>query len=88
MSKKHDTFPGEQLKVTWSLHQGSPEGSVIDGGTLTADIALGEHGELPISFTAPTTPELLYLDVRVERPGQGILFQDSSTVYQVTGVGG
>ena len=80
---------GRQLNVTWSLHQGAPEGPVIDGGTLTADVALGERAELPSSFTAPTTPELLYLDVRVEKPGQGILFQDASTVYQVeTGVGG
>ena len=39
--------------------------------------------QLPISFTAPATTDLLYLDVRVEKPSQGVLFQDASTVYQV-----
>ncbi|MFE5671020.1 glycoside hydrolase family 2 TIM barrel-domain containing protein [Agromyces sp. NPDC056523] len=79
----NDTFAGERVNVTWGLRQGSPTGPVVDGGTLTPTIALGEHVKLPITFAAPDTTEAVYLDIRVEKPGNGVLFQDASTVYKV-----
>lgn len=79
----NDTFTGTRLGVSWSLRQGAPDGAVVASGSLTPDIAPGEHAQRPISFTAPATTDLLYLDIRVEKPGQGVLFQDASTVYQV-----
>ena len=79
----NDTFTETRLDVKWSLRQGAPDGAVVAGGNLTPDIPLGDHARLAISFTAPSTPDLLYLDIRVEKPGQGVLFQDASTVYQV-----
>ena len=79
----NDTFTGTRLDVSWSLRQGAPDGAVVASGSLTPDIAPGDHAQLPISFTAPSTTGLLYLDIRVEKPNHGVLFQDASTVYQV-----
>lgn len=79
----NDTLTESRLEVTWSLRLGAPDGAVVAGGSLTPDIAPGDHTALPISFTAPATTDLLYLDIRVETPNHGVLFQDASTVYQV-----
>ena len=79
----NDTFNGTRLDVSWSLRQGAPDGAVVASGSLTPDIAPGDHAQLPISFTAPSTTDLLYLDIGVEKPNHGVLFQDASTVYQV-----
>lgn len=79
----NDTFAGTRLDVTWNLRQGAPDGAVVASGILAPDIAPGDRASVPISFTAPATTDLLYLDVRVEKPGEGVLFQDASTVYQV-----
>ena len=79
----NDTFTGTRLEVTWSLRQGVPDGAVVASGSLTPDIAPGDHAAVPISFTAPVTTDPLYLDIRVEKPSHGVLFQDASTVYQV-----
>ena len=79
----NDTFTGTRLDVSWSLRQGAPDGAVVASGSLTPDIAPGDHAQLPISFTAPSTTGLLYLDIRVEKPNHGVRFQDASTVYQV-----
>ena len=69
----NDTFTGTRLEVTWSLRQGAPDGAVVASGSLTPDIAPGDHAPVSISFTAPVTTDLLYLDIRVEKPGQGVL---------------
>ena len=79
----NDTFAGEQLTVSWSLHTGSPTGEAVDEGSFDTAISLGGRQQLPLTFDAPATDAPLYLDIRVSKPGQGVLFQDASTVYEV-----
>ena len=77
----NDTRAGTTVQVGWRLREGSATGPVKDSGVFTRDIPLGEHRSEPLSFTAPTTDQPLFLELTVSKPGQGVLFHDASTVY-------
>lgn len=47
-------------------------------------IALGTHQQLPVTVDVPDIAQPLYLDLEVSKPGQGTLYRDASTVYEVT----
>jgi hypothetical protein len=83
----NDTFAGEQLTVNWRLRVGSPTGQTVDQGSLEPTIPLGGRQHLPVTFDAPATDQPLYMDIEVSKPGQGTLFHDASTVYQVQPAG-
>ncbi|WP_129337314.1 glycoside hydrolase family 2 TIM barrel-domain containing protein [Cellulomonas endophytica] len=80
----NDTLAGDQLEVTWELHAGTADGRVLQQGAATPRIAPGTRTALPITFDAPAGQGLLHLEVTVAKPGQGVLFTDSSTVFQVS----
>jgi len=80
----NDTFAGTDLDVTWKLHSGSTTGEVIDTGHLATRVPLGDHKSVPVSFDAHGRTDRLYLELTVSKPGSGVLFHDSSTVYQPT----
>jgi hypothetical protein len=77
----NDTLAGTRLDVTWRLRTGSSGGAVVDAGTLGKDIPLGTSAQVPLSFTVPATDQPLYLELQVSKPGEGVLFRDTSTVY-------
>jgi hypothetical protein len=56
----------------------------VDHGKVSRSIALGTHQQLPISVDMPDTSESVYLELEVSKPGQGVLYRDASTVYEVT----
>jgi hypothetical protein len=80
----NDTLKGEQIDLTWRLRLGSPDGAIVDHGKVSRSIALGTHQQLPISVDMPDTSEPVYLELEVSKPGQGVLYRDASTVYEVT----
>ena len=79
----NDTLAGERVHVNWKLHAGTATGKVVAQDTVRTDIALGTHQQLPVSFNAPAGAGPLYLELEVSKPGQGVLFRDTSTTYRV-----
>jgi hypothetical protein len=79
----NDTLEGEELEVSWSLRAGSATGEAVDSGSFGATIPLGGRQQLPLTFDAPATEQPLHLELQVSKPGEGVLFHDASTVYQV-----
>ena len=79
----NDTFAGDRLTVTWTLRAGSPTGKAVDGGVLTPRIPPGGQRRLDLTFEAPDTTQPLHLELRVTKAGDGLLYRDASTVYQV-----
>jgi hypothetical protein len=79
----NDSFSGERLTVSWSLRAGSASGRPVDRGSADWKVGLGGRQQYPITFTAPATGQPLYLDITVKKPGEGTLFHDASTVFQV-----
>jgi len=77
----NDTFEGTTVRVRWQLRQGSRTGPVVAGETRNLEVPLGEHVEVPITFTAPATDGPLYLVLTASKPGQGVLFEDADTRF-------
>ena len=59
----------------------------MDQGQLNTSISIGTSTQRAITFTAPDVTQDLYLDLRVSKPGQGLLYQDVSTTYSVQAAG-
>ncbi|MFG2003918.1 glycoside hydrolase family 2 TIM barrel-domain containing protein [Spirillospora sp. NPDC048911] len=78
-----DLRGGERLTITWRLRAGTATGKVVDAGRLTKTIPTGDHRLIPVTLDVPNTNQALYLDLRVTKPGQGELFRNTNTVYQV-----
>ncbi len=79
----NDTFTGTRLDMSWSLRQGAPDGAVVASGSLSPDVAPGDHVPLPILL--PLRPQrICCTSTSASRcESQGVLFKDASTVYQV-----
>jgi hypothetical protein len=80
----NDAFSGTQLEVNWTLHAGSPTGAPVDSGQATVEVDLGAHRQVDIAFDAPEGHQVLYLEISVSKPGEGVQFKDASTTYEVT----
>ncbi|GAA2470298.1 sugar-binding domain-containing protein [Winogradskya humida] len=80
LSLFNDTFTGTQLNVTWKL---TATGRTVDHGTFSTRIALGAHKQQPLTFHTPATNQPLHLELEVSKPGQGVLYRDTTTVYAV-----
>lgn len=80
----NDTLAGERVNLSWKLHAGSATGKVVAQSTVRSDIPLGTHQQVPVSFNAPAGAGHLFLELEVSKPGQGVLFRDTGTNYQVT----
>lgn len=81
----NDAFNGTQLQTNWTLHAGSPTGPAVDSGEATIKVILGVHRQVEIAFDAPEVPQVLYLEILVSKPGEGVQFADVSTTYHVMG---
>jgi hypothetical protein len=79
----NDTFADDQLSISWTLHAGSPTGKTVDRGALHPQVALGQHRQLAITFSAPDTTQPLYLQLQATKAHSGVLYQDTSTVYAI-----
>lgn len=79
----NDSFSGERLTVSWSLRAGSANGPRVARGSADLKVGLGSRQQYPLTFTVPATEQSLYLDITVTKPGQGTLFRDANTVFQV-----
>ena len=78
----NDTFAGDH-SVAWKLRSGSATGPVVDSGSIDSTVNLGGRASLPVTFDAPATDQPVYLDLQVSKPGEGVLYRDASTVFQV-----
>jgi hypothetical protein len=83
----NDTLEGDDVTLDWTLRAGSPTGEAVADGQLDATIPIGTSSQLSITFEAPSTDQDLYLDLRVSKPGEGLLYQDAGTVYRVQSAG-
>ena len=83
MTLFNDTLEGDRVLLTWRLRSGSPTGAVVDQGQLDNTIPIGTSAQRSITFTAPDATQDLYLDLRVTKPGDDLLYQDVSTIYRV-----
>ena len=79
----NDTLEGDGVHLDWNVRAGSPTGAAVANGQLDATIPIGTSGQRSITFDAPTADQDLYLDLRVSKPGEGLLYQDADTVYRV-----
>lgn len=79
----NDTLVGERVNLTWKLRSGTPTGRVLSRGTVRATIPVGTSEQVPVAFRAPAGADRMYLELVVKKPGQGTLFRDTSTTYQV-----
>ena len=84
MTVFNDTLAGTRLDVVWRLRTGSAGGAVVDQGRIRRDIPLGTSAQVPVTFTVPTTDQPLFLELQVSKPGEGVLFRDTSTVYSTS----
>ena len=55
----------------------------MDSGSIDSTVSLGGRASLPVTFDAPATDQPVYLDLQVSKPGEGVLYRDASTVFQV-----
>ena len=69
------------------MRAGSPTGAAVANGQLDATIPIGTSSQRSITFDAPAADQDLYLDLRVSKPGEGLLYQDAGTVYRVQPAG-
>ncbi len=83
----NDTFEGDDVHLEWTVRAGSPTGAAVANGQLDVTIPIGTSSQRSITFDAPTAEQDLYLDLRVSKPGEGLLYQDAGTVYRVQTAG-
>ncbi len=80
----NDTFTGNDVNVTWSVHRESPEGPRIAGSTFQANVPMGTHVTHTITFTPPSDSGSIYLVLSSAKAGGPTLFSDDDTKFAVS----
>ncbi len=80
----NDEFSGENVDLIWELREGSPSNWILDHGSTSLVIPLGQSKEAPITFLTSKFSTIVFLTLRLSKSGKP-RFVDTSTCYELVG---
>lgn len=73
----NDEFADELVTIRWQVRRGTASGAVLVQGDATQVVPLGEHCQVPLTFTCPPAPGDVVLVLTVAKGGQVRLVEEA-----------